>query len=339
MIRKKMESLPEELLLDTFHFLDLPYMSRVRRINRCCHRVSKSYTFPSEYRVRGPLRNWRTSFPKLTTLNIQNRIRMPPEELFWARDVTSLNLSSCEEKLPTNIFATFSNLKVLDIQYCSKSWRNFDEMLSHVTGLTELRVSDNHYVTDAGIGQLVHLQKLYIHNCSLVTDKGLAPLTQLTELDLYNMYNLTDDLFKSFVHLTDLKMTFGGISTAGICNLKKLKKLFVMGCSRVSDCQGLQDLPLEKVHFSSCCIPDENMRYLSHVPVLSFYGVTYLGGSHFSQLTKTHTLSLFKLHLEEDMVESIAKMPNLKKTYMYDCYVSSEIKQQLRTVLPNLHSN
>jgi hypothetical protein len=141
------------------------------------------------------------------------------------------------------------------------------------------------------------------------------------------------------VHVYDEHMTFGNISTEGICYLKKLKWLYVMGCARVSHCQGFQHLPLAHVHLTNCSIPDENMCYLSHVAVLSFYGVTYLGGTQFSNLTNAHTLSIFKLTIENEMVEDIVKMPNLKEMYMYDCYVSPEIKQQLRKVLPLIRMN
>jgi len=337
MILKKMETLPEELLLDTFHYLDLYEMVRVRGLNRCCHGVSKEYALSSPYRIRGSLRHWRTSFPKLTSINIQYRTILPPEELLWVSDVESIHMAFCGERLPVGIFSTFSNLKVLDIQYCSQSWLNhIDEMLVHLTNLTEFRISENGHLTDAGIRQLVNLEKLHIHNCANITDTGLAPLTKLVQLDMYNMYYLTDDLFKSFVHLTDLKMTFGRISTTGICHLKKLNRLYVMGCSRVSHCQGFQHLPLQNVHITNCAIPDENMCYLSHVPIVSFYGVTYLGGTHFSQLTNTHTLSIFKLSIEKEMVEDIIKMRHLKKMYMYDCYMPPEIKQQLKHVLPSI---
>ena len=336
-----MDSLPEELLLNTFHYLDLYEMARVRLLNRCCRGVSKEYTLSSPYRIRGSLRHWKTCFPKITSINIQYRTSINPEELLWVRDIESLHMAFCEGRLPIDIFSTFSNLKMLDIQYCSKSWlHNIDEMLGHLTGLTDFRISENHHLTDAGIRQLVNLEKLYIHNCANITNTGLAPLTKLVELDMYNMYFLTDDLFKSFVNLTDLKMTFGKISTAGICHLKKLKRLYVMGCHRVSHCQGFQHLPLQNVHITNCSIPDENMGYLSHVPIVSFYGVTYLSGTHFSQLTNTHTLSIFKLNIEKEMVEDIVKMTTLKKMNMYDCYMSPEIKQQLKLALPSiLHTN
>ncbi len=340
MIRKKMDSLPEELLLDTFHFLNLHEMARVRSTNHCGLRLSKAYTLPSEHRVRGPLRHWRTSFPKLTTIHIQYRKKMPPEELLCIRDITELHMSWCEAPLPVGIFSTFSNLRVLDIQYCSQSWLGrIDEMLVHLTDLTDFRISNNRHLTDAGIQQLVNLEKLYIHNCTNITNEGLFHLIHLVELNMYNMFNLTDEVFKSFSNLTKLHMTFGNISTEGICYLKKLKWLYVMGCARVSHCQGFQHLPLAHVHLTNCSIPDENMRYLSHVAVLSFYGVTYLGGTQFSNLTNAHTLSIFKLTIENEMVEDIVKMPNLKEMYMYDCYVSPEIKQQLRKVLPLIRMN
>lgn len=332
-----METLPEELLIHMVHFLDIYEVARVRRLDRCGRNVSKEYTLSSPYRIRGYLRHWRTCFPKLTSINIHYRTRIATEELLCVRDIESLHMAFCEQRLPIDIFSTFSNLKVLDIQYCSKSWlNNIDDMLVHLTGLTDFRISENRNITNAGIRQLVNLEKLYIHNCDNITNTGLAPLTKLVKLDMYNMYFLTDDLFKSLVNLIDLKMTFGKISTAGICNLKKLKRLYVMGCSRVTHCQGFQHLPLQNVHITNCSIPDENMCYLSHIPIVSFYGVTNLSGTNFSKLTNTHSLSIFKLYIEKEMVEDIVKMPNLKKMYMYDCYVSSEIRQQLKLALPSI---
>ncbi len=335
-----METLPEELLVDTFHYLDLYEIARARLLSRCYRGVSKEYTLSSPYRIRGRLRHWRTCFPKVTSINIQYRDRIAPEELLCIRDIESLHMAFCGQQLPIDIFSTFSNLKVLDIQHCSMLWLNhIDEMLAYLTGLTVFRISQNHHLTDAGIRQLVNLEKLYIHNCDNITNRGLSPLTKLVELNTYNMDNLTDDLFKSLVNLTQLHMTFGKISTEGICHLKKLEWLYVMGCPRVSHCQGFQHLPLRTVHITNCAIPDENMCYLSHVPVLSFYGVTHLTGTHFSQLTHAHMLSIFKLHIDKKIVDDIVKMPHLKKMYMYDCYISPEIKQQLKLVLPILKHN
>jgi hypothetical protein len=335
-----METLPEELLVDTFQFLQLYYMAGVRRINRGCYRASKEYSLPCHSLVRGSLQHWRKAFPKLTSLNMTYRTKMSTEEFLSVRDVVSLDMACCQQPLPADIFSTFSNLKVLDIQYCSKSWTgNINDVFPYLTGLTEFSVSDNHYMTDTGIRQLVNLRKLYIHNCDKITNEGLAPLTQLVDLDLYNMYNLTDELFQSLVNVTKLHMTFGNISTEGICHLKKLKWLYVLGCSRVSHCQGFQHLPLQTVHLSSCAIHDENMVYLSHVHTLSFYGVTYLQGTNFSKLTHAHTLSIFKLHIDKEIVDDVVKMPCLKKMYMYDCYISPDVKQELKLVLPNLHHN
>jgi len=81
------------------------------------------------------------------------------------------------------------------------------------------------------------------------------------------------------------------------------------------------------------------MMYLSNISFVSFYDVTYITGTHFSQLKNTHTLSIFKLTIDKDMITEVVKMPNLKEMYMYDCKMSPEIKQQLREALPILKNN
>jgi len=334
-----MDSIPDDLLLYTFHCLDLYDMPKVRKINRTCRTLSKEYSLPSNRRISGSLHHWSTCFPKLKTANIKYRPTITPEELIAIRHVEVLDMSFCTQRLPDNMFSTFSNLKVLDIQHCCKSWSGFtDKCFAHLTGLTELRLCDNHYLSDDGIGQLVNLEILYIHSCIRITNAGLSPLTKLTHLNLYHMDLLTDDLFKSFVHLTRLDMTFGKISTVGITHLTKLTHLTVMGCANIRDLQGCQHLPLQKVDVTYCCITDDDMKHISHASTVTFYDTPYIIGSRFSDLTNVSQLSVYKLCLD-DSVLNVSTLKKLKVFNMYDCRVLYKIKQQLAKAFPMFHTD
>jgi hypothetical protein len=330
-----MDSLPDEILLYIFHYMNLYPMASVRVVNRSCNVVSKEYTYSSNPRIRGSLRHWATCFPKLKMASIRGRpIHVP--DLVYIRHVETLDMSLCTPPFPYDIFSTFYNLKSLNLEHCTRDWRSFsDKVFNHLTGLTELRISDNSFLTNAGIRNLIHLEKLYLHNCDGIDNDGLSTLTKLRELDMYYMDLITDDLFKSFVHLTTLTMSFGNISTKGICHLKKLTYLHVSGCSHVNHCQGFQHLPLQKLYLTYCRISDDDMTYLSHIPNISLYGNSFVKGTQFHQLTHVESLSIFKLPIPNEILKVI-NLRKLKMFNMYDCHVSSEIKEKLTIELSTI---
>jgi hypothetical protein len=318
-----MNSLPDELVLSIFHFLDLYAMAYVRRITHSYKLIAQDYSLSTMTRIRGSLRDWKTSFPKLKTANIRSRKKITPNDLSYLQDVEYLDMYHCVQLFHPDTFSNFSNLKCLDIQHGIFT----DNIFDHLIGLTKLCICNNKCITDSGIKKLVNLEKLYIHNCWNITNEGLSGLTKLVELNTYNM-GFTDDLFKSLVNLTHLEITFEKISTAGICQLQHLTYLTVHGCSHVNTCNGFQHLPLNKLHITCCPINDNDMTYINHIHSIQFYDTPYIHGEQFDQLTHVRNLSVFKLSIWDGVI-NVCTLKNLTCLNMYDCRQSPEITEKL----------
>ena len=332
-----MNSLPVELLRLCHTFLDLFNMTRLRCTNKVSCLCSRDYSASTKtICVDGPLHLWHSSFPKLTHLNVRSQKKLTNDDFRNLSHITWLDLAFCDQDtISHHMFSYLPRLRYLDLKHSLRYMR--DISFDNLIGLEELYISDNHLITDEGLQKLVNLKKLYLHNCSKITNQGLAKCTHLEDLDMYNMHHINDELCESLVNIKRLSLTFGWITTKGICHFKKLETLTMLSSCGLDTFKGFQDLVhLTYVNISLCSITDEDLKYISHVPKVALYGIAKINGYGFKYLTNVQYLDAIKMPLHEEPLQRIVDLRKLKRFNMYQCYVSPEIKEILSNALPGV---
>ena len=121
-----------------------------------------------------------------------------------------------------------------------------DLMCPYLTKLKNLKIDNNHTITDAGMSQLTNLTHLHIYNVSKVS-KSLPALSKLIDLDMYGI-KITDAILELMVNLESLSATYCNISAVSI---SKLKVVSLKSCSWIIDLKGFETLPdLKEVNIS-----------------------------------------------------------------------------------------
>lgn len=100
------------------------------------------------------------------------------------------------------VCALFSEITHSLVPLCFPDCTRSDWLLSHLTHLSSLDLSDNPSITETAFKNLSNLTSLRLGNNTMITDTARFYLTNLTELSLFDQTSLTDT---SLLILTNLK--------------------------------------------------------------------------------------------------------------------------------------
>ena len=168
-----------------------------------------------------PLRR-RSDENKISKLKIEKYMRSEVNSLKELRNVKNLDLIFAKLTIDTlKAVSALKNLRVLSIRSNNTlSPTGLQQILSNLTNLIDLDISDCRRITDASLKHFTgqhNLKALYLANTK-ITDKGLVHLSLLLNL--------------SKLDLSDTNITDNGL--VFVSNLVNLRDLYLNGCKYIS---------------------------------------------------------------------------------------------------------
>ena len=310
--------------------LSLKDLIRLRTTNKDNVEYVKCYDNDDIVRIKGSLKNWKKSFPNMTSINISRRTDLNDDDFIHFDNTQILRMNLCDQiSITAHTFRYLSNIKDLDLQGCCGHWiggHHFtDKMFDYLSNLEKFYIDENHIITSHGIKKLTKIKDLTISNCSKITNDGLSNLTTLVKLKIYNLNALTDDVFQNLTNLEELSMTFCHITDRGILYLSNIKKIDISSCRRISCKDYDKLLKLESLALSTP-INDDNLIYLKKIKNLTLYGCNIKGyGLPF--LSNIEELSIYECPIIDGHLDHLIDFKNLKKINIFRCNTISKLKK------------
>jgi Leucine-rich repeat (LRR) protein len=319
-----------ELIGYTLQWLNMRSVLHVRAVNKVHKDSAQYYTTPSFIKVFVNVSWFTQTFPLLTKITTKDLKNMTDQDFECMSKIQHLNMNYSNIKFITDHCFKPTSLKELHLKGCYQYRHHFtDEMFSYVSGLKVFSIDDNHVITNKGLKQLIHLEDLYISNCSNISNEGFQ-CPNLIKLWLYNV-GITDDVFGQLPNLQNLNLTFGQITSHGICKLKKLKRLDLI-CN-IPSLQGLETLPnLTSVSISCCAMLDENVTYLANVEYVSLYECCNITGKYLNHLHRLKQLSIHHLPIEIVHLIPLQFIKPLPLISIYNCKFNADCKITMHNI-------
>ena len=320
--------------------LSLKDLIRLRTTNKDNVEYVKCYDNDNIVRIKRSLKNWKKSFPNMTSVNISGRTDLCDEDFKYLDNTQILMMNLCDQiSITDHVFRYLSKLRDLNLQGCCGHWiggHHFtDKMFDYLLNLEKFYIDDNHGITSRGIKKLTKIKDLTISNCSKITNDGLSNLTTLIKLKIYNLNELTDDVFQNLTNLEDLSMTFGHITDRGILYLSNIKKIHISSCQRIKCKDYDKLLKLESLDLSTP-INDDNLIYLKKIKNLMLYGCN-IKGYRLPYLVNIEELSIYECPIMDEHLSHLLELKKLKKINIFRCntiskFKKSELKVKLNSV-------
>lgn len=256
-------------------------------------------------------------------------------ELALLPNITRLHLDKnlCE-KIP-EILINFKKLKSLRIE----NYPLQDDILSRLTQLESLEISDNDQITHASIGLLTSLQSLIFNNTVFIPRRFINlnefkysyPLT-------FNNSTFTSKWLINLRELKYLKIMNTYILFEDFCNLDNLDMLYLYNCTTndeifiscynithliLTDVHGITNSGFEKLVFleslkiitesieEDSLITDEIFKYLINLRELSLECVSYITGTGFCYLTNLTKLAINESRINYENLIYLKKLKSL----------------------------
>lgn len=140
----------------------------------------------------------------LTSLNVRGNPSIVTEaDLMRLTNLTKLK--GCDKAVTGRAVRALPLLKTLQLRF-SDCPTVTDDVLSTLTGLTELYLPGNRYITDVGLRSLTCLRKLCLKYNENITDDALSTLHNLRSLSLEQNDHITDASLRVLTGLTKLDL-------------------------------------------------------------------------------------------------------------------------------------
>lgn len=195
-------------------------------------------------------------------------------------NVTSINISWCEQLGSIGGLDNLTKLKTLDISICDSV--NSIPCLSNLTQLTRLKLFNCGKITELpGLEKLTQLQELSLVGCYNMEElPGIEKLTRLTSLNLCSCSNIAAlPSLENYPRLTELELSgcTGLTSLTGLENLTYLIKLNLQKCLGITELVGLEKLAqLSELDISFCQSLTLIPEGIRHLKALKFLNLSFL---------------------------------------------------------------